>query len=59
MNDLRQQLLKVNQFWFEELEQKDWWMKSDELDQNEAVKLYEKLGNESNLKFERRPYESF
>lgn len=32
MKDLKVKLEEVNQFWFEELSQKDWWKKSDELD---------------------------
>ena len=33
MIDLIKRLEDVNSFWFRELSEKDWWMKSDELDQ--------------------------
>lgn len=32
MSNLNNKVKEVNQFWFEELTQKDWWTKSEELD---------------------------
>lgn len=32
MSDLPSRLHEVNSFWFDELSEKDWWMKSEELD---------------------------